>query len=57
MSHVNGNIPSVQKVHGGFLQVGRATGNVGLIVLCTCGPFQHHVPAAVLGVHFQVYDK
>lgn len=54
---MNGNIPCVKKVHGGFLQLGRATGNVGFIVLCTCGPFQGDVPAAVLGVHFQGYDK
>ena len=54
---MNRNIPSVQKLHGGFLQLGRATGNVGFMVLCTCGPFQQDVPAAVLGVHFQVYDK
>jgi hypothetical protein len=26
-------------------------------VLCTRGPFQGDVPAAVLGVQFQVYDK
>ena len=54
---MNENIPSVKKVHGGFLQLGRATGNVGFIVFCTCGPFQGDVPAAVLSVHFQVYDK
>lgn len=57
MGHVNGNVSCVQKLHGGVLQVGRATGNVGLIVLCACGPIQVQVPAAVLGVHFQVYDK
>ena len=45
------NASSVKQVHDGFLDIGRATRNVGLQMLGTSRPIQVDVPEALLDIN------